>query len=131
MSKLNDYNKENLRREDFHVIKNSKYSSIYFKSKNVFIPIELDKLDLLEEELLDKKERVLSEDLCKIINQEPKLNFLSAKDFIFKNKIDVLEIIIQTVNVLPDMKVFLFFRMEIYFLVMHLFKKIKNFSLLI
>lgn len=96
MSKLNDYNKENLRREDFHVIKNSKYSSIYFKSKNVFIPIELDKLDLLEEELLDKKERVLSEDLCKIINQEPKLNFLSAKDFIFKNKIDVLEIIIQT-----------------------------------
>ncbi|MGP1504513.1 MAG: hypothetical protein ACTTIR_02710 [Eggerthia catenaformis] len=57
MSKLNDYNKENLRREDFHAIKNSKYSSIYFKSKNVFIPIELDKLDLLEEELLDKKRK--------------------------------------------------------------------------
>lgn len=94
MSKIN---KEiNTILNDVHIIQNSKYAALYFKSKNIFLPIELDKLDILNNEQETKEKQNLLHEINKMINDEADIEKLESNTVEKIKKIDTLEIIIQT-----------------------------------
>lgn len=96
MTRVNYIRKPEVSSKDFHIIQNSKYAAIYYKPKNIFIPIQPNNLKILNgQDNKDQKYSLLN-DLYKIIDEEPSIDVKDI-NFFLKNKIiESLEIIIQT-----------------------------------
>ncbi len=82
--------------KDAHIIKNSNYAALYFKSKNIFLPIELNKLETLNDEKSTKEKQDLLCEIEKLINTDADIEKLESSSVEKTKVIDTLEIIIQT-----------------------------------
>lgn len=82
--------------KDPHIIKNSNYAALYFKSKNIFLPIELNKLETLNDEKSTKEKQDLLCEIEKLINTDADIEKLESSSVEKTKVIDTLEIIIQT-----------------------------------
>lgn len=96
MTKVNFEDKSGLSNSDFHIIQNSKYAAFYYKPKNIFIPIQLDNLKILNGEGNEDDKKSLLYDLYRIIDEEPSVDIKDINVFLNKKIIESLEIIVQT-----------------------------------
>lgn len=96
MTKVNFGGKLELSSKDFYIIQNSKYAALYYKPKNIFIPIQSDNLKILKGKNNPEDKVRLLDDLYKIIEEEPGVDIKDSNLFLKNNIIESLEIIIQT-----------------------------------
>ena len=76
--------------KDAHIIKNSNYAALYFKSKNIFLPIELNKLETLNDEKSTKEKQDLLCEIEKLINTDADIEKLESSSVEKTKVIDTL-----------------------------------------